>query len=466
MKVASLRIGSLMILAALLMASPAAAEQTLGAGSGRLELKMGHSLVADLPRPVARVSVGKPDIADVLVINSRQLYVNGKAPGSTNLTLWDKKDHLMGVYTLRVVRDLTRLKEQLYRIMPREPIQVHEMEGRVLLSGRVSSLEAKRRAEAIAKALAPKQVTSVLRLGGSQQVLLKVRFAEVSRTAMKKLNFNLGFFNPAGAFAFTFLQGLVQPSDTAIGLDSFSTKLDFSKNLKGMWGFDAGGARFLGFLDALKENGLAKILAEPNLVATSGHKAEFLAGGEFPIPVPQKDYVTIEFKKFGVQLNFTPEVLDDGRIRLTVEPEVSELDYTNAVVIDTFTVPGLITRRAKTQLELRSGQSFAIAGLFRDDITHTISKLPFLGDIPILGTLFRSTDFRSKKTELVIVVTPELVTEGVGKPPRRLPGEDLREPDEFSLFLLAELTGPRRKPAAIPLSPRELEGRFGHAVVY
>ena len=242
-----------------------------------------------------------------------------------------------------------------------------------------------------------------------------MRFAEVSRRALNKLNFNLGFFNPTGAFGFTFLDQLAFPTETSIGLDSFSTKLDFASKMNGMFGFSAGGARFMGFLDALKENGLARILAEPNLVATSGKKAEFLAGGEYPIPVPQRENITIEFKKFGVQLNFTPEVLEDGKVRLMVEPVVSELDYQTAVIIQSFTIPGLTTRRAKTQLELKDGQSFAIAGLFRDDITQTVSKLPLLGDIPILGALFRSTNFQNKKTELVIVVTPEVVKPGVGR---------------------------------------------------
>lgn len=454
----------------LLLALPAAGMAgQVPSGLSRIELKAGHSTVINLPRPVKRVSVGDPEVADVLVISRRQIYMAAKKAGSTNVTLWDQKDRLVAVHEVRVARDLTVLKEHLYQIMPHEPVQVREMEGRILLSGRVSSREAKLRALEVAKALAPKEVTSVLQLGGSQQVLLKVRFAEVSSRALKKLNFNLGFFNDLGSFGFTLLNGLVTPFETSIGLNSFSTKLDFGTNMNGMFGFPLGGSKVTGFLDALKENGLAKILAEPNLVATSGQKAEFLAGGEFPVPIPQKDSVTIKYKKFGVQLYFTPEILEDGRIRLKVEPEVSELDYVNAVVLDTFAVPGLITRRAKTQLELKSGQSFAIAGMFRDDINNVVSKLPFLGDIPILGALFRSTEFQSKKTELVIVVTPLLVGPGVGVPPKRLPGEDMVEPDEFSIYLLAEMAGPPKKDKAqtgIPLSPSEMEGRFGHAVVY
>ena len=436
-------------------------------GFSRLEIKASHSTVVKLPRAASRVSVGDAKVADVLMVNTHQLYVSAKAPGTTNITLWDKKDELLGLFEVRVVSDLTRLKEHLYKIMPHEPVEVREMQGAVLLSGRVSSIEAKARAEAVAHAFAPKKVTNVLQVGGSQQVLLKVRFAEVSRKALKKMNFNLGYFDPTGLFAFTFLKGLVTPSETSIGLDSFSTRLEFSQNMNGMFGFKSGSGRILGFIDALKENGLAKILAEPNLVATSGKKAEFLAGGEYPIPVPQKDSITIKFKKFGVRLDFTPEILEDGRVRLAVEPEVSELDFTTAAVVQNFVVPGLTTRKAKTQLELNDGQSFAIAGLFRDDISEAISKVPFLGDIPILGALFRSTEFQSKKTELVIVVTPEIVRAGVGAPPESLPGEHLKEPGELALFFLARFPEPdKNKGRPIPLSPRELEGGFGHAVVY
>ncbi|MCB2187523.1 MAG: type II and III secretion system protein family protein [Deltaproteobacteria bacterium] len=462
-----------------LWAAPPGQVSITDLGFSQLEMKAGHSLVVKLPRDVKRVSVGKPEVADVLVLAPRQLYVNAKGVGTTNISLWDGQNAMIGVFEVRVARDLTRLKEHLYKIMPTEQVEVREMEGAVLLSGRVSSAQAKAQAEAVAKAFAPKQVTSVLEVGGTRQVVLKVRFAEVNRKALNRLNFNLGFFNPAGAFGFTFLNNLVNTYDTSIGLDSFVTRFDFARNLNGMFGFPLGGAKVMGFLEALKQQGLAKILAEPNLVATSGEKAEFLAGGEYPIPVPQRDNVTILFKKFGVQLTFLPIILPDGRIQLQVEPEVSELDYSTAVVINNFTVPGLITRRAKTQLELDDNQSFAIAGLFRDDITQTVGKIPLLGDIPILGALFRSTEFQTKQTELVIVVTPELVRPGSHPVKSPLPGENLKAPNLWKLFLFAEFPheeDPHATPdpqapqttqqSAIPHSMREMEGDFGHAMVY
>jgi pilus assembly protein CpaC len=431
-----------------------------------VEIKSGHSRLVDLPAPVKRVSVGKSEVADVVVINPRQLYVNGIKVGSTNISLWGSDERLMGVFEVRISRDLARLKEHLYQILPREPVEVRELEGKVVLSGRVSSLVARERAEAVAKAFAPKDVTSVIEIGGNQQVLLKVVFAEVSKNALKRMNFNLGFFNAAGQFLFTFLDGLVSPKESEFGIRHFYTEFEFSKNMNGMFGWNTGGAgRILGFVDALKGDGVAKILAEPNLVATSGKKAEFLAGGEYPIPVPQRDTIAIEFKKYGVQLNFMPEIMDDGRIRLMVEPEVSELDFSTAVVIESFTVPGLITRRAKTQLELNDGQSFAIAGLFRDDVSQTINKFPLLGDIPILGALFRSTKFQKKETELVIVVTPEVVKPGMGQVDS-LPTDNLQELDDFDIFLMGKLITPQDKSQTLPRSSRELEGNFGHEVIY
>ncbi len=442
--------------------SLSAASVALGAMPGkgpevsREVIKLGHSRLMSLPKPVGRVSVGRAEVADVVMVTSRQLYLNARQVGSTNVSLWDRSDRLITVFEVQVVRDLTRLKQRLYQILPSEPVEVRELEGAVVLSGNVSSLEAKKRAEALAKAFAPKRTASLLEVGGNQQVELKVRFAEVSRRVTKRMNINLAIFNPlTGDFLFTLLGNLIKPLDTQ------GNEMTLSDKVTAMGGFKSGNTRIMGFLDVLKENGLAKILAEPNLVAASGQKAEFLAGGEFPIPVPQRENITIQFKKFGVQLNFTPEIRPGGRIRLTVAPEVSELDFTTAVVVEGFTVPGLTTRRAKTQLELADGQSFAMAGLFRDDINQSVAKFPLLGDLPILGALFRSTEFKKKKTELVIVVTPQIVRPG-SREPAPAPAGIFREPDEFSLFLLGKMATPLRLKPGPPLNFSELEGRFGH----
>jgi len=449
-----------MFLALLLAGCFALASGNATAAEPRREvLKLGHSRLLKLPVPAGRVSVGRAQVADVVMVTPRQLYLNALGVGTTNVSLWDQQDRLLEVFEVVVIRDLTSLKEQLYQILPNEPVEVRGLAGSVVLSGQVSSLEAKKRAEALTEAYAPKQTTSLLEVGGNQQVQLQVRFAEVSRKVTKRMNINLRILNPlTGDFLYTMLGGLITPQTDGTLL--------LSDKVNAMGGFHSGQTQISAFLDILKENGLAKILAEPNLVAASGQQADFLAGGEFPIPVPQRENITITYKKFGVQLSFLPEVRPGKRIRLTVAPEVSELDWTTAVVVEGFTVPGLTTRKAKTQLELADGQSFAIAGLFRNDITQSVSKFPVLGDLPVLGALFRSTEFKKNKTELLIVVTPRIVRPGQ----ERLgpnPVTTFSDPDDFAFFMLGKLATPKAaRPQGPPLSPQELEGRFGHDLAW
>jgi pilus assembly protein CpaC len=482
------------------LAAPAAGEPGRAPELPSLDIKIGHSRVVRLKQTVKRVSVGKPEIADVLVINTHQVYVNAKGVGSTNITVWGKEDRLVGIFEVRAYRDLSLLKKRLHEVLPGEPIEVRELQGAVVLSGRVSSTEAKSQAELLAKAMAPRDdlakqihkqqqldrwVVNVLEVGAVKQVSLKVRFAEVRRDALKSLKINLGFRDLAGSFFNTFLGGLTFPLPPTNNQDPWSSNYN---NQLTPWSdrpFDVGHSsktniagglvwdntnRLMTYIEALKDNGLARVLAEPNLVAASGGEAEFLAGGEFPIPVPQKDNITIYFKKFGVRLKFKPEVLSGGRIRMEVEPEVSDLDWSAAVQIASYAVPGLTTRKAKTQLELADGQVFGMAGMFRDDLAQTVSKVPWLGDIPILGALFRSTEFQNNKTELVILVTPHIVKPGEGAP-TRVPGEQLNIPSEFDL-LMGEMVTEKTEPAGakgqggVPVSPRELEGRFGHELPY
>ncbi|MFH2126761.1 MAG: type II and III secretion system protein family protein [Pseudomonadota bacterium] len=461
----------------------------------QVELKIGHTRLVKLPRKIQRVSVGKPEICDVVVINTHQLYLNGKSPGSTNITLWAPGDKLIGMFMVRVERDLSLLKQRMHQVLPDEPVEIRELQGTVVLSGRVSSEEAKKRAKALAYALVPRKdlaesmhnqlkipeyVIDLLEVGAVKQVALKVRFAEVRRDALKRLKVNLGFRDLACNFFNTFLGGVTGPllpsekwdlPAVGPGFNPFSRPpydLGLSNKTTIAGGFTWGGdRRIMGFLDVLKENGLAKILAEPNLVAASGQEADFLAGGEFPIPVPQRENITILFKNFGVRLRFKPTVLSNGKIRMEVEPEVSELDFSTAVVISGYVVPGLTTRRAKTQLDLDTGQNFGMAGMFRDDLSQVVSKIPLLGDIPILGVLFRSTEFQHKKTELVIAVTPEIVTPGYGAP--SLPTDNLKMPSEWDLYMgkMVEMGGKEgAKGAGVPRSPKELEGRFGHALPF
>ena len=454
----------------------AALAMLLSAGAARAEMQMytldmqaGQSKLLDLRNSVKRISVADEKIADVLVISSRQIYVNGKGAGNTNITVWGRGGNVIATYYVKVRRDLTRLKAAYARIFPGEGIKVYELEGAVVIAGTVSSEANKTRAEEVAKIYEKERVTSLLEVENQKQVLLKLRFAEVNRQAAKRFNINLGYWDPSnpGNIFFTFLDGLT--GAPSIDYSKPEITYDLSTKLGGWAGWSNGNSHYMAFLDILKSNGLAKILAEPNLVCVSGQKANFLAGGEFPIPVPGKDYTAIVFKKYGVQLTFTPRVLPNGKINLQVEPEVSELDYTPGVVTDGFAVPGLTTRKASTQLELKDGQGFVIAGLLKQDVSRSVSKWPLLGDLPIIGALFRSTAFQNRETELLIVVTPIIVRPGMQKPTQLVKQKDFEEPDDVDFYVWGK-TGLEDDVPAYSRKREdrlmEMEGKFGHEVVY
>jgi len=366
--------------------------------AGEVMVPVNKSQVVKLAEPFASVAVGNPEIADVMVLTNRSLYVLGKTPGTTNLAVYDRNRQLMAVLDLVVGFDIRRLRQKLSEILPGETVEVRIANDSLVLSGTVSSAGRLHRAQELAERFAPKHVTSLLTVKGSQQVMLKVKVAEISRTTARQLGIKptLNFGN--GSFIFTALDP-VPTTAFASGLARVATR--------GLTG-DV-------LIDALEERGLVKILAEPNLVALSGDTASFLAGGEFPVPIAQTGagtatpVITVEFKRFGVSLAFTPTVLDGDQINLMVSPEVSQIDRTNAVTLSGFTIPGLSTRRATTTVELRDGQSFAIAGLLQANFNDDVRQLPWLGDVPILGALFRSSSFQRAETELVIIVTPRLV---------------------------------------------------------
>jgi pilus assembly protein CpaC len=387
--------------------------------------------------------------------------------------LWDEKDRVMGVFVVRVSRDLTSLKERLHQVLPNEEIEVRELEGNVVLSGQATSQEAKDQAVALSEAFAPKKVTDLVQVGGNLQVQLKVRFAEVNRQATQRLNINLSAFSLGGTYLFTFTNNLtniqVDPpwNIGTYNNDTSNLQWNLTDAVNGVFGFSLpGGGSVNTFLDALKADGLARILAEPNIVAISGQEADFLAGGEFPVPVPQDNSITIEWKPFGVKLKFKPEVLSNGRLRITVEPEVSQLDYTAAAVIEGFSVPGLTVRKAKTQVELEDGQSFAMAGLFQDELNQAVDKIPWLGDIPILGALFRSSEYQTSQTELLIIVTPTALKPGQAAEVRPLQTEGWITPSSDEVYLLGRLARPAPYFKGPAPSLKELEGEFGHDWVY
>lgn len=454
-----------LILVALLagLAQAGVLVQTLG-------IQAGHSKLLNLDKNIKRISVADEKIADVLAISPRQIYVNGKTAGNTNITIWGPGGAVVATYNVSVRRDLTRLKAAYSRIFPDEAIKVYELEGAVVIAGTVSSAANKTKAEEVAKIYEKERVTSLLEVENQKQVLLKLRFAEVNRQAAKRFNINLGYWDPSnpGSIFFTFLDGLTGPP--SIDYSKGEITYDLSTKIGSWAGWGNGSSQYMAFLDILKSNGLAKILAEPNLVCVSGQKANFLAGGEFPIPVPGRDYTAVVFKKYGVQLTFTPKVLPNGKISLHVEPEVSELDYSPGVVTDGFAVPGLTTRKASTQLELKDGQGFVIAGLLKQDVTRSISKWPLLGDLPIIGALFRSVAYQNRETELLIVVTPMIVRPGMQQPTQLISQKDFEEPDDVDFYVWGE---DKALENDVPAYKRksddrlmEMEGKFGHEVVY
>jgi pilus assembly protein CpaC len=403
-----------------------------------LQLMVDKARTVACDREFIEVLVANPSIADVVTLSNKQLYVLGKSAGITNISLVGPDKHVLGVVQVEVAHDLHDMTQRIRQLIPDGDIVVTSIKGKVLLSGTVRDTVSLSRAMAIAEQFAPGAVTNTLVVRGSQQVSLEVRFVEASRDAQRDLGIG---WDIAGnrVHATTGITG-ASGGVPLIGL--------VSNNVP----FGVGIARLLDkgtsvdvIIQALEKRGVARLLAEPNLVALSGDTASFLAGGEFPFPVQGAlSTTTVEFKKFGVSLAFTPTVLGDGVINLKIAPEVSQLDPSNTVL----GVPGLTVRRAETTTELRDGQSFAIAGLLQSSSTKNESQLPWIGEVPILGALLRSAAFQRKETDLVIIVTPRLV-----RPAR--PGEKLATPldnrlasNDREFFLRGRLEVPAAKPEA------------------
>jgi pilus assembly protein CpaC len=414
-------------------AAPSVVIRGLGA-DGKLRLMVNTSQVLTTRLPFKTVSVATPEIADFNRVEDAVILVTAKKPGATQLTLWDTAGDAQTV-DVTVASDVETLQAQLDKIFPDEHIQATNVNGSVALRGRVKNLDVSKQAVAVATPYAT-NVLNFLEIGGGQQVMLQVKFAEVSRSASSQLGFStfatdgtsrFGTMNgpggdPIGALA-AGAEGTVNPAVTVFGAGRL------------------GSTAFEAFVTALRRNNLLRVLAEPNLIAMSGQEASFLAGGEFPVPVPQDSggdgggTITIEYKQFGVKLNFLPTVLGDGKIRLKVEPEVSDLDFSRSVSFDGFVIPALTKRTVSTTIELHEGQTFAVAGLLNNRIVANKDVTPLLGDLPIIGALFRSVRYERAETELVVLVTPRLVNaldpDQIGK----LPGEGWTDPTELQLFL-------------------------------
>ncbi len=391
--------------------------------AGEFVVPINKSQVLQLDVPFADLLVGNSGIADVLALTDRTVYILGKALGSTSLTIYGRDKNLIAVLDLVVSPDIEGLKARLFEIMPDQKIEARTANGSVVLSGTVSGNSTMDKILAVSERFAPGLVTNLMSVEGSQQVMLRVRFIEMNRSVTKNLGFN-----------FSILEGdfLFASGNTFLGNTSLA-----NFGLGALTGGALGALTIDVLINALESKGLTKVLAEPNLIALSGDTASFLAGGEFPVQTVSEDQAQIEFKPFGVRLAFTPTVLDDGLINLIVSPEVSVLRTDFAVG----GVPGLSVRRATTTIELRDGQSFAMAGLFQDDFKDSIEQIPLLAEIPILGALFRSSQFVKEETELVIIVEAHLVKPApIGS--LATPIDNFIPPSEADLWLFGRVEAP------------------------
>jgi pilus assembly protein CpaC len=417
----------------LTLAAPhAAAARAAGTADeiGNVRLLVGRSAIVDTGSPIARISLTSADIADAMVTQPNQLLIQGKLPGTITMFVWNRAG-AMSRYDVVVERDLSVLSQHMRELFPSENIVVASNGKSIVISGRVSSTHLSEKAAEVAAGHVDKKedVVNLLQVNEAPtpQVLLRVRFAEVNRSALTELGASF-FTSPLGVN--NTIGRVTTQQYAAPGFDKLEVTKEGSNfgdpvtSSKGEFTFGDFLNLFLFnktydlgvVVKALQNRGMFQSLAEPNLVAESGKEASFLAGGEFPIPIAQGSgnnvAISVIFKEFGVRLNFTPTVTADNRIRLKVRPEVSTLDFANAIVLQGFRIPALSTRRTETELELDNGQTFAIAGLLNNTMTQSLQKVPGIGDIPILGYLFRSKAAQKNRTELVVMITPEILPSG------------------------------------------------------
>jgi pilus assembly protein CpaC len=373
---------------------------------------VGQSRVINFDRPIGRFSVSNPEIAEAVLVAPDQVLVNGKAYGQVNFIAWEQSGEKFLVFDVFVRANLSLIDSQIRVLFPKDTINLSQANGSVVISGSVATAKTAEQVQSVIEAAGFKTVNMLTTpVKNAMQVQLQVRVAEVSRNRLKDIGTSFTYQGSPGAGGYMNSgQGpssIVSPPAQPLGGMISGILSSSALNLLVM------GGNTLGMLRMLQTQGALRALAEPNIIAMDGEKASFLAGGEFPIPViqsgPSGTFVTIIFKEYGVRLNFTPKIIDEDHIRLELEPEVSTIDFSNGVKFDGFIVPALRTRRAKTGIELRDGQSFALAGLMDNNELRSISKVPILGDIPILGNLFKSKSFQKNETELMFIVTAHLV---------------------------------------------------------
>ncbi len=433
-----------------------------GSTTNAISVKLNRAIVMESEQSFAELSVANPGIADIATLSDKTIYILGKSPGRTVLTLLGPDGKLITNVDIKVTPDLAELKELLKEILPRENIKVRSANDGIVLSGTVSGAAKVALAMDLAKRYAPfdanlseYKLTNLLSVGGSQQVMLKVRFAEMQRTVAKSLSTTIGLTTNASA--------------AVTGGLNTGTAINGTRNGALNIGFTSGGLAINVLLEALESKGLIRTLAEPNLVALSGAEANFLAGGEFPIPVAQTvsnnnaPTITVEFKVFGIEMKFIPTVVDGDLINLVIDTSVSAIDTANSFVSNGLSIPAFTRRQASTVVEIRDGQSLAIAGLLQDDFRDLSGQVPWLGDVPILGALFRSADYSREQTELVVIVTPHLVT-SVDGDSLSLPTDRVKLPSENDLFLRGQVEGGKKTVKRGTVAAQDFSGSYGYVM--
>ena len=461
-------------------------------------IAVNKSVTIPVSRPFSSAVVGSPEIADALPMTDRALYIQAKKIGTTNVSIFDENMRLIKVVDVEVAFDTGNLQSKIRASTGNTGIRVNNDNGQVVLSGTVSDALTADKAFNLAKAWAPSgTVINAMTIASPQQVMLKVRFLEVARTAGRELGINWAAINGSGSRGVTTGQGGLITSPPQIGgtqgnginqplsvtCSPSGTCPPFGSGIFQAAGTFVGamagspfgvilaeivnkGIKIDSLITALETKGLLQRLAEPNLVALSGDTASFQAGGQFPVPIAITSGVglstpTIEFKDFGILLRFRPTVLNNGIINLSINPEVSELDFTNAVTISGTTIPSILLRRATTTVELRDGQSFAIAGLLQADNARNISQLPWIGSVPVLGTLFRSAAYQKDETDLVIIVTPSLVQPAPPGARLATPFDNTVPSNDVDFFLMGQ-TEQRKKYTDYVTSGGDIQGPYGY----
>jgi pilus assembly protein CpaC len=464
---------AILLCVALAPASATAGPQVIAPNGQLISLASGKGVILRLDRAAGNIFVADPKVADIEVKSPTIIYLLGKAPGTTTLFALDRQDHILLNSPIEVHADAVDLQRALNQLVPGTNVEATPIDNSIVLQGSVKSpAEGEDIRQIAARYIDPKDIVNKMHLVAPNQVSLHVRVAEISRTVEKQFGIDWQNAYNNGTIAF----GLVTagtsviansavnrvvpalPGSTVNGFNTQATALQGGAAVNNIFGGFANGSKSVNALiNALENQGLITILAEPNLTAVSGQKASFLAGGQFPVPVPQSGtggsaVVTIDYKNYGVSLSFIATILNNGRISLHVAPEVSQIDTSTAIQVAGVSVPGLTTRRAETTVELGSGQTFAIGGLIQNNVTQNINKFPWLGDIPVLGQLFRSEAFQHNESELVILVTPYLVQPVNG--PMAMPTDGLSIPTDADMILHGQLNHAQtQSPGAPPASP-------------